>query len=446
MTNNYILKTDSYKASHFLQTPPGMTHSCSYIEPRADKSNMGISEIVVAGVQPFLKDLEKVRITQANIDETSEVLQGHGEPFNREGWDRIIKEFGGKIPVIIEGLRDGTVIPIGTPILQVYNVEDGFGWLPAYIETQALRAIWYPSTVATISREIKKVIYEFLKKTSDDPDGQIMFKLHDFGARGVSSSESAAIGGCAHLFNFLGTDTVEALMFARKYYNEEMAGFSIPAAEHSTITAWGEENEAAAYENMIDTFGGEGKIFAVVSDSYDIYNAVENIWGGTLKEKVIFNGGTLVIRPDSGDPVEVNLRILEILGEKFGFSVNSKGYKVLPSCVRIIQGDGVDIFSIKLILNSLEINGWSADNIAFGMGGALLQKVNRDTFSWAMKCNAMSVNSGPWIPVQKKPKTDFGKASKAGMINSLDVIYDHYRGSWLNDDLKTVRARCALTK
>jgi nicotinamide phosphoribosyltransferase len=231
-------------------------------------------------------------------------------------------------------------------------------------------------------------------------------------------------------------------MFARKYYNEEMAGFSIPAAEHSTITSWGEQFETEAYENMIDKFGGPGKIFAVVSDSYDIYNAVSNIWGGTLKEKVIFNGGTLVIRPDSGDPVTVNLRILEILGEKFGFTVNSKGYKVLPSFVRIIQGDGVNLISIGQILKAITAAGWSADNIAFGMGGALLQQVNRDTFSWAMKCNAIAY-ADDWIPVCKKPKTDAGKASKAGRIAGLPPAYDRY-GAMLNDDLKTVRERCKI--
>ena len=171
-------------------------------------------------------------------------------------------------------------------------------WLTTFIETALLRAVWYPTTVATLSRKAKLIIQAGLEKSSDDPAGQLPFKLHDFGARGVSSGESAGLGGMAHLVNFMGTDTMEALLAARRYYGAEMAGFSIPAAEHSTMTSWGRARERQAYEMMLDRFEGEGRLVAVVSDSYDLDHAVNEIWGGALREKVLAQKGTLVIRHD----------------------------------------------------------------------------------------------------------------------------------------------------
>lgn len=438
---NFILDTDSYKQSHFLQYPPNIKFVSSYIEGRKGM----FKEYVSFGLQKYLMDLEAVRVTRAQVDEAEDVSTRHGEPFNRKGWDRIVKAYDGRIPLIIEGVPDGTVVPIGSPILQVRNFDPELYWLTSFVETQMLRAMWYPSTVATISREIKKVIYRYLKETSDDPDGQISFKLHDFGARGVSSYESAGIGGAAHLVNFMGTDTMSALQVARDYYYEPMAGFSIPAAEHSTITSWGSTKEIDAYANMLEKFGGPGKLVAVVSDSYDIYNAVETIWGEALKDQVESMGGTLVIRPDSGDPVTVILRVLAILESKFPVTVNSKGYKVLPPFLRIIQGDGVDYNSIAEILHQMKLSGWSAENIAFGMGGALLQKVNRDTLSFAMKCNAISFGED-WVPVQKKPKTDASKASKAGRLDAAEwgfrTMYD--TNCLIHDTLTQVRERAKI--
>lgn len=221
----------------------------------------------------------------------------------------------------------------------------------------------------------------------------------------------------AHLVNFMGTDTVEALFAAEEFYGADgPIAFSIPASEHSTITAWGKDNEVKAFENMIDTYGGDGKIFACVSDSYDIYNAVTNIWCKELKEKIINNGGTLVVRPDSGDPVDVAVWVVDELCKNFGYSVNSKGFKVLPSCVRVIQGDGVTPITIRKILSSLMTFGYSAENIAFGMGGALLQRVNRDTLRFAMKTNAIKIDD-KWVDVYKKPVNMDWKKSKAGRLS-----------------------------
>jgi nicotinamide phosphoribosyltransferase len=263
---------------------------------------------------------------------------------------------------------------------------------------------------------VKQQILQALRESSDDADGQINWKLHDFGARGVSSSESAAIGGMAHLVNFQGTDTVEALVAARRFYGADVAGFSIPAMEHSTVTSWGRENESAAYANMLRQYGKPGALLACVSDSYDIWNAVSNIWGDELRQQVLESGATVVVRPDSGDPLTVPVQVIQALGERFGHSVNRRGYKVLPSAVRVIQGDGITVDSVGIILKNVLSSGWSVDNLAFGMGGGLLQQVNRDTMKFAQKANAMCIN-GEWRDVYKDPITDPGKQSKKGILS-----------------------------
>jgi nicotinamide phosphoribosyltransferase len=201
---------------------------------------------------------------------------------------------------------------------------------------------------------------------------------------------------------------------ANEYYNCEMAGFSIPASEHSTITSWGKENEKLAYENMLTQFGKENSIFACVSDSYDIFNACEKIWGEELKQKIITSKATLVIRPDSGIPWEIVPQVLEILDKQFGSVLNKKGFKVLKN-VKVIQGDGIEYESISKILEAIKSKGFSASNLAFGMGGALLQKIDRDTGKFAYKCSAVKVN-GKLREVSKDPITDSGKKSKEGIL------------------------------
>jgi nicotinamide phosphoribosyltransferase len=303
-------------------------------------------------------------------------------------------------------------VPVKNVLATIENTDPECFWLTTWLETALLRAVWYGTTVATQRYTIKQVILDYLERTGDPTT--IDFKLHDFGARGVSSMESAGIGAAAHLVNFMGTDTISGVLYAREYYGAGIAGFSIPASEHSTITSWGREGEVDAYRNMLNNFATPGSILAVVSDSYDIYNAAENLWGGELRQQVIDSGATVVIRPDSGDPVEVNRRLVEILGEKFGYTVNSKGFKVLNN-VRLIQGDGINELTVRSILGAFMAMGWSADNIAFGMGGALLQIVDRDTQKFALKASAACIN-GTWVDVQKDPVTDPGKKSKKGRV------------------------------
>jgi nicotinamide phosphoribosyltransferase len=408
LAKNLILNTDSYKVSMFKQYPAGTTGVYSYIESRGGRYD----RTVFFGLQAFIKEYLLEPITQADIDIADEILTAHGEPFNRSGWEYILRVHKGFLPVVIRAVPEGTVVPVKNVLATIENTDPECFWLTTWLETALLRAVWYGTTVATQSWTIKRVILDFLEKTGDPTT--IDFKLHDFGARGVSSMESAGIGGAAHLVNFMGTDTISGVLFAREYYNAGIAGFSIPAMEHSTVTSWGRAGEVDAYRNMLDNYAKPGSVLAVVSDSYDIYNAASKLWGEELRQKVIDSGATVVIRPDSGDPVEVNRRLVEILGEKFGYTVNTKGFKVLNN-IRLIQGDGINELTVRSILGAFMAMGWSADNIAFGMGGALLQIVDRDTQKMAMKCSAAKIN-GEWIDVVKDPITDPGKKSKAGRV------------------------------
>ncbi len=413
---NRIIDTDSYKASHYLQYPPNTTRAFFYLESRG--SDRDWNETVFFGLQYLLKNYFLAPFTQTMVEEAKEVITAHGLPFNYDGWTNLVKKHNGKLPLRIRAVAEGSVVPLHNVLMTVETTDDEFAWVGSWFETQLLR-VWYAITVSTQSWQIKRDVYKYLSETADDADAEIAFKVHDFGARGVSSQETAAIGGAAHLVNFMGSDTMAALLLHRKFYRAEMAGFSIPAAEHSTITSWGRENEIDAYRNMLQNFAKPNALVAVVSDSWNIYNAVEKIWGEQLKQEVIDSGATIVIRPDSGEPVEVVSKVAHLLGEKFGTTINLKGYKVLKN-VRIIQGDGVNQNSIRQILQRLKDENFSASNIAFGIGGSLLQKIDRDTLKFAYKCSAI-VTDGNLREVYKQPITDSGKTSKRGR---LDLILD----------------------
>ncbi len=389
------------------------------------------------GLKYYLSKLNGKVVTLDRINEAEHFIERHMPKgtFNREGWEYILKVHNGHLPLKIKALKEGLEYPTGIPLFTVENTDPNCYWLTNFVESLLLQ-VWYPTTVATQSRHVRKIILNFLEKTGDP--NLIDFKLHDFGFRGASSSETAAIGGAAHLLSFKGTDTLPALSFINQYYPTLfMPGFSIPAAEHSTITSWGKSNELEAYKNMLNQYP-EG-IVAVVSDSYNIYEACEKLWGEELKESILNRNGTLVIRPDSGDPITVLKKVFKILGEKFGYTINEKTYKVLPPQIRVIQGDGVNPMSIIEILTSLEKEGWSADNISFGMGGALLQKVDRDTQKFAFKCSC-AVIDGKEIDVFKDPVTDSGKKSKTGFFSVINnqVLRRRQHEKVAGDSLETV--------
>ena len=290
MKHNLILDTDSYKQSHAQQYPPNTTKVYSYLESRGGE----FDKTVFFGLQYILKQYLSIPISMKDIVEAEKVCKLHGVPFNKEGWLYILNVHGGRLPLRIKAVKEGSVVSVKNVLMTIENTDDKCFWLTNFMETLLLR-IWYPITVASLSYNCRQIIKKYMELTCDNLD-KLPFMLHDFGSRGVSSSESAGIGGLAHLVNFMGSDTMEAIRYAEYYYNEENPSFSIPATEHSTMTSWGRENESKAYKNVLDTY--KGQMISVVSDSYDIFNACSNIWGGELKQDVLTHGNYLVVRPD----------------------------------------------------------------------------------------------------------------------------------------------------
>ncbi len=423
---NFALNTDSYKESHWLQYPPGTEQVEGYIESRGGLYD----RTVFFGLQMFVQQYLAAPMSNEAIDYAKAFYAKHmpNSPFDSDGWDIVKREYGGRLPIEIKAVPEGEVVPTGNVLATVASTDSRLHWLGQFAETAILRAIWYPTTVATQSWFIKASIRSFMEKTADSLDS-LDFRLHDFGARGASSLESAMIGGAAHLVAFQGSDTVPGIVMANEVYDCDMAAFSVPAAEHSTITAWGREGEVDAYRNMIRQFGKPGMPVAVVSDSYDLAQAIQ-FWNTELRDEVQRSGAAVVIRPDSGHPPSVVLQTVEGLAQGYGYTLNRKNYKVLNQ-VRVIQGDGINRDSIVEILEVLTAAGWSAENVLFGMGGALLQKVNRDTQKFAMKASAARVN-GEDRDVFKQPVTDMGKASKPGR---LALMHNPEFGTW-----RTVRA------
>ena len=411
--NRSILTSqDCYKMSHPYMVDSNVTNLSSYIEARSG------GEVTFFGLQAFIKEYLQHPFSMDDINRAERYAKSAFIPFHREMWEYFLDNYQGYLPVKIQALKEGTTVPSGNVVVQITSTDEKYPQVISIIETALLRSIWYPTEVATISRNIKLLCKEYLEKSSDvDPKESLPVMLNDFGARGVSSGESAAIGGLAHLINFLGSDTVEAIDAAINYYNHDLDTdgpvlVSVPATEHSVTTIHGPEGEAKFISNVLTTFK-DYPFISVVADSYDLDNFVENIIGKQLKPQIDNGNFRVVVRPDSGIPRKIVPHVVSMLDTAFGSTINSKGYKVLNPKVRVIQGDGVEKDSIEDILDALTLYGYSAENVIFGMGGKLLQEPMRDDHSWAMKTNEAIVD-GQVVSVQKKPKTDLKKSSKAG--------------------------------
>ena len=436
MRTNIILATDSYKLNHWNQYPQGTEVVYSYFEARKGAE---YPETVFFGLQYIIEEyLEGEVVTERDVSEAASLAETHfGNPdyFNREGWEHIVRDHHGRLPIKIKAVPEGLAVSNDNVLMTVENTCPKCFWLTNALES-LLTHVWYPSTVASLSYATKKMLKEFLDETADS-DAGLPFMLHDFGYRGVSSHESAGIGGAAHLINFMGTDTLPAMVVAEKYYNADPAtlAFSVAATEHSVMTALGREGEIQVLDNLLDQY--PTGILSVVSDSYDIYNFVDQVVA--RRDRIMARDGVFVVRPDSGNPAEVSRKLANALWFGFGGTINAKGYKVLDPHVRILWGDGIDYQGIYGILAELKETGYSAENMVFGMGGGLLQKVNRDTQRFAFKASAM-YRDGEWHRVFKEP-LDSTKKSKAGR---LMLTYDEVDGywtlpeGWANDVLETV--------
>ena len=424
---NPILFADSYKYSQPSQYKKNINYMFDYLESRG-----GYYPVTVfTGLQYLIKRYFLQQITAEDVEEAREILTKHGEPFEYEGWMKVVNKHNGFIPIRIKAVKEGSVIPVKNVLATIESTDPELFWLVGWAET-ILMKIWYSTTIATKSYFVRLMLEGFAERYSDNKDG-VAFQFHNFGDRGATTVEAAAVGGMAHLTQFMGTDNTNSIRYGRYFYNEDMIGFSIPASEHSTVTSWGKEQEF----DMIDAYleNSKGKfIIACVLDSYDIYNATRKVTSGEFKRKIESDDyPTFVMRPDSGDAVEVVKEMLQIcIDNDVACNINSKNLKVMKK-YRIIYGDGITPNIIADILNEAVNMGFAPDNFAFGSGGDLMQNVNRDTNKFAIKCSAVTNTEGEMIEVFKDPITDPGKKSKKGI---LDLFYNKKTKQFLTLDNK----------
>lgn len=412
---NFLLLTDAYKITHHKQYPPDTKVVYSYLEPRVGAE---YEDIVWCGIQAVLKHyrFDKPVVTRSNIDEAYEFCMkvfGHADFFNKEGWEYIREKHGGMLPIAITALPEGTIVKPGTPVLAVYNTDEKVPWLTNYVESILMHA-YSMTNSATISYNC----YKTIKKWCDIAGESVSpFHLNDFGLRGASSLMSAEFCGIGHLLVFLGTDNLPAINLAMDYYESDVCGYSVIAAEHSTITAWGIAYELDAYKNILNTSPSNATVSLVI-DSYNWVTTVKTMFCKDLKKLILDREGKTVLRPDSGIPHLVTRDILEMLWESYGGTTNAAGYKILDPHLGIIYGDGINADGIDMILKEAMNAGFAPSNVIFGMGGNLLQNHNRDTLRFALKCSSVK-RDDVWRDVQKITP---GKMSKAGRFN-LPMVY-----------------------
>ncbi len=418
---NIITATDSYKISHHSMYPEGTERVYSYFEAR---KGARFDKTVFFGLQSLLKQIAGTVVTMDDLDAAEALAQAHfGQPlFNVEGWEYIIREHDGRLPLRIKAVPEGTPVTVNNVLMTVENTDPKCWWLTNAMES-FLTHVWYPSTVASLSYDVKRMIERYLVTTTGSTDG-VDFMLHDFGYRGAASHESASIGGAAHLVNFKGTDTLPAMELAMRDYgaNLDDLAFSVPATEHSIMTSLGEHGEEDIVRRLLEQH--PTGILSVVADSYDYYRFVDELVGSMFYNDIIKRDGVFVVRPDSvthehPTPEELVVWTLETLWGHYGGTETEQGYKVLNPHVRVLWGDGIDPQGINMILQAAMDAGFAASNLVFGMGGGLLQKVNRDTQRFAMKASAICIDNS-WRDIFKRP-LDLSKASKSGRMSLIKL-------------------------
>jgi len=332
--NNICLLSDSYKFTHHQFYPDDTEYVYSYLESR---NGAEFNRTVFFGLQYILKKyLEGEVVSAEKIEIAKNIIDAHISPgiFNEEGWYRILKKFKGKLPIEIKAVREGTPVDVSNVLMTVVNTDKKSYWLTNYLESLLLQ-VWYPSTVATLTRESKKLLNFYLDVTGSDKSN-LNFMLHDFGFRGASSCESSQLAGVAHLVNFSGTDTVPALLVPMNYYQKNnnlsnnLTGYSVQATEHSVMTSLGEIGEDTTIKTILNS--AKDGILSIVIDSYNYQDFIKKIGKDLRRDVDLFlnrsEGNKIVLRPDSGDPVTTTLDCLNLVDSYFPSSLNEKNYKV----------------------------------------------------------------------------------------------------------------------
>lgn len=419
-----LLYKDFYKVDHRSQYPKGTEVVYSNITPRASRV-ASADKVVVFGIQYFLMDYLKRRFDDGffNKPKTEVVAKYKRRIESSLGKDCItfkhIEDLHdlGYLPLKIKALPEGTLCPIRVPFLTIKNTHPDFFWLTNFLETIMCNVIWGAVTSATTAYEYKKMLTQYANETSDIPEF-VQWQGHDFSMRGMFGLEAALISGGAHLLSFTGTDTIPAIDFLEQFYgadsDKELVGASVPATEHSVMCMGGQESELDTYKRLLTEVYPKS-IVSVVSDTWDYWAVLKEVLPA-LKDTIMGRDGKLVIRPDSGDPVEVILKSIPILWDVFGGVVNSKGYKQLDSHIGLIYGDSITLERCKNIIGGLKQLGFASTNVVLGIGSYTYQYVTRDTYGIAMKSTYGVVN-GVAHEIFKAPKTDDGiKNSAKGLL------------------------------
>lgn len=419
---NPLLLCDVYKVGHMEQYKPGTTKVYSYLTARSKRT---LPTVVFYGLQYYLERFLTITPTQEMVDEFfeyySEILGCPVPQATQDKMNGLVKL--GYIPLEIKAVAEGTVLPVQNVLMTMTNTHPDFYWCVGFFESLILK-VWNTCTVASYSYKLKQLCKKYAKLTCDNED-HVNFQVHDFGYRGVSSEETAQLSGSAHLINFMGTDTIPAIKFLKTYYDAKAPiGLSVPASEHSVMCSFGQENELDAFKNMLALY--PTGIVSIVSDTYNLWNVLSN-FVDELKPIIDSRDGKVVFRPDSGNPEEIILGkpdsdslecqkgALQLLWDKFGGTVNSKGFKVLNPKVGLIYGDGMYYDRFERILSKMEDQGFAASNLVIGVGGLLLQQHNRDEQGYAIKATYAEINGQP-EELMKDPITDPGKRSHKGLL------------------------------
>jgi len=425
-----IFRTDSYKFTHpfmFKQLQKRLAKRGAKVVGMSSYGEARVSsqvKVTMFGMQMLLAKFFSKPITMAHIDAAEKFALAHfGRPlFARADWEKVVTEYGGMPPLIIRALPEGTVTRGGIPLYSVTCLDEDLFWMSSGFETIILRGVWYPTTIASLDRDTRQELNRFYALGAS-AEASPAFALHDFGGRGVSCGEQAEIGGAAHLVSFMGSDTVEGVLAANFYYDSPMSAFSVFATEHSVECSFGLDDEGEeAYLRALLANAEPGTIVSIVIDGKDMWRCAEKLCSPEFVELIRASKAKVVFRPDSGDMLEVVPRLIRLQDAAYGHTVNAKGYKVI-NCVGIIYGDGVDRLNMLTMLGNLMAMGYSPECMVFGSGGALLQKVNRDTLKFAQKGSALLIREADgtehWLGIAKDPITDPGKKSKEGLMTAV---------------------------
>jgi nicotinamide phosphoribosyltransferase len=446
---NALLLTDGYKVGHHQQYPEGTTLVYSNFTPRSNKyAPRGCDKVMSFGQQMMAKliheSFEKDFFGRPKDEVCGEIKRELSMYLNM---DYDVSHFEalhdlGYLPVKIKALPEGTLVPIKVPVLTIYNTHPDFYWVTNYLETIISNLLWKPMTSATIANQYRLVLDKWARKTNPSGIEFVDWQAHDFSMRGLDSIESTMSSGLGHLTSFFGTDSLPAIYGARKFYGETgfVAG-SVPATEHSVMCAGGKEDEVSTFRRLLNTY--PSGILSVVSDTWDLWKVCTE-YVNTLKEEIMNRDGKLVIRPDSGDPVDIICGdafdskgnyifeddftgatqkeiceykgVIELLWDTFGGNINEQGYKVLDPHIGAIYGDSITIERADEICRRLASKGFASTNVVFGIGSFTYQYNTRDTFGFAVKATYVEVG-GVGREIFKDPITDDGtKKSATGLL------------------------------